>query len=135
MLTDSPTKQLSELLELSIADFDIPFAIHQLAEERYDAVGKWLDGYWGPSAADGHIYPQGSFALGTVVRPIVPDADYDIDLVCRRDLRRASTTQKQLKDEVGAALGSYRHTGPEGDPVLEEGKRCWTLALDLPRFR
>lgn len=127
MLSHSPSEQLSELIELSIADFDIPFEVRQLAEQRYRAVGEWLDAYWGSNVAGGEIYPQGSFALGTVVRPIASDADYDIDLVCRRDLRRVSTTQKALKGEVGSALASYLNTSPEGEPRLEEGKRCWTL--------
>lgn len=30
------------------------------------------------------MYPQGSFAIGTVVRPNVknPDANYDLDFIC-----------------------------------------------------
>lgn len=134
MLTDSPNKQLGELLELSISDFDIPFEVQQLAEQRYRAVGAWLDSYWGANAADGQIYAQGSFALGTVVGPIVTGADYDIDLVCRRDLRRVSTTQKALKRDVGGALASYLRASPEGEPDLEEGKRCWTLDYPAEPF-
>ena len=28
------------------------------------------------------IYAQGSFALGTVIKPITDTEDYDLDLVC-----------------------------------------------------
>jgi hypothetical protein len=134
MLTHSRNEQLSQLLELSIADFDIPSEVQQLAERRYRAVGDWLDRYWGSNAAGGQIYPQGSFALGTVVRPIAAEADYDIDLVCRRELLRVSTTQQGLKSDVGSALAGYLATGPQGKPTLVEGKRCWTLDYGAEPF-
>jgi hypothetical protein len=75
----------------------------------------------------GAIYPQGSFRLGTAVRPVHKGGEYDIDLVCRREIARDSTTQIQLKREVGAALSSFVASRPEGIPTLSEGKRCWTL--------
>jgi hypothetical protein len=127
VLTSSPTQLLETLLELSIADFDIPDDVRRLAEQRYRHVGDWLADYYDGNAADGVIYPQGSFLLGTVVQPITESGEYDIDLVCRRDLLKESTTQAQLKESVGSALGAYVGTSPAGTPNQNEGKRCWTL--------
>jgi len=127
VLTSSPTQQLDTLLELSIADFDIPDDVRRIAEQRYRDVGDWLADYYDGNAADGVIYPQGSFLLGTVVQPILNNCEYDIDLVCRRDLPKSSVTQAELKQSVGTALCSYVSSSPAGTPTQAESKRCWTL--------
>jgi hypothetical protein len=134
VLTSSPTQQLDTLLELSIADFDIPDDVRRVAEQRYHDVGDWLADYYDGNAADGVIYPQGSFLLGTVVQPISNSGEYDIDLVCRRDLLKTSLTQEELKRSVGGALRAYVATSPAGSPTQDEGKRCWTLHYPLERF-
>lgn len=127
MLTTDPDQQLDELLGASIASFDIPDEVYERAVERYRDIGAWLADYWAESPSDGEVYPQGSFRLGTVVQPIHQDGEYDIDLVCRRDIAKESTTQAALKQDVGGGLGLYVRNGPEGRPTLSEGKRCWTL--------
>lgn len=119
--------QLDQLLGTSIADFDIPDAVYQRAVGRYGDVGAWLAEYWSASPSDGQVYPQGSFRLGTVVQPVNPDDDYDIDLVCRRDIAKEATTQAALKLDVGQGLDLYVASGPDGAPTASEGKRCWTL--------
>lgn len=115
---------IDDLLGSSIASLDIPEAVRHLAVARYQAVAKSLEHRW----QSGVIYPQGSFRLGTAVRPIHEKGEYDIDLVCRREIAKNSTTQLALKAEVGAALTAFVASGPEGVPTLGEGKRCWTLA-------
>jgi hypothetical protein len=127
MLTSDRETNLDELVGSSIADFDIPTLVHERAVGRYEHLGRWLANHWGASGAGGEVYPQGSFRLGTVVQPIDPRDDYDIDLVCRRDLAKESTTQEALKDDIGNALRLYVTTGPDGHPKRSEGKRCWTL--------
>jgi hypothetical protein len=62
-----------------------------------------------------------------MVAPIAPAAEYDVDLVCRRDIAKESTTQKELKADVGGGVAAFVASGPEGDPRQSEGKRCWTL--------
>jgi len=39
------------------------------------------------------IYPQGSFRLGTVVRPDTRTGEYDIDLVCWLLIAKETVTQ------------------------------------------
>jgi hypothetical protein len=127
LLVTDYNEQLDRLLGTAIAGFDIPDDVYVRAVERYEHVGAWLDGYWSGSAADGLVYPQGSFRLGTVVQPVNPDDHYDIDLVCRRDLSKDSTSQAELKLDVGTGLRAYVAAGPAGMPTCKEGKRCWTL--------
>ena len=78
LITDSILVNIAE-------DLDIPPGKYKEAVERYTSVGQWLEGGTYPGT-DGvpAIYVQGSFRLGTVVRPYKQwrDADYDIDLAC-----------------------------------------------------
>lgn len=134
MLTTNPVPDLDQILGTSIAAFDIPDDVYERAVARYEHVGTWLSEYWGESASDGAVYPQGSFRLGTVVQPINDRDDYDIDLVCRRDIAKESTTQEALKADVGNGLRLYVASAPEGSPARSEGKRCWTLDYPVEPF-
>ncbi len=127
MLTTDPDIQLAQLLGTSIGAFDIPDDVYLRAVTRYQGVGAWLSDHWAESAIDGTVYPQGSFPLGTVVQPINPWGEYDVDLVCRRDLSKESITQAGLKEDVGAGLRLYVGSEPDGYPTMSEGTRCWTL--------
>jgi hypothetical protein len=128
-------EQLDTLIGTSIAELDIPEHLNELAVNRYEQVGSWLsDRYWNDPGSGCEVYPQGSFRLGTVVRPIDPEADYDIDLVCRRGLHVESVTQADLKRDVGLGMSAYVNNGAEGDPTLKEGKRCWTLVYRADPF-
>jgi Cyclic GMP-AMP synthase DncV-like, nucleotidyltransferase domain len=106
---------------------DISETRYQQAEERYQAVGKWLgrdESILAPYLPE--IYPQGSFRLGTVVKPISDAEEYDIDLVCEMKLDKERVKQKRLKEAVGQEiLGYSRANSMRSRP--EEGRRCWTL--------
>ena len=127
--------QLSDLLGTSIAALDIPDHLAQLAVRRYQDVGEWLsERYWSNGGAGCDVYPQGSFRLGTVVSPVDPRGEYDVDLVCRRNISKDSTSQADLKADVGKGLVAFTMSGAEGDPGLNERKRCWTLGYPHDRF-
>lgn len=117
---------LDELLGTSIAAFDIPSKIYGRAVARYSELADWLASDH-EGTASGAVYPQGSMRLGTMVAPIDPKCDYDVDLVYRRDVQKSSVTQEELKRLAGDALDRYLMTGPEGDPSKQPGRRCWTL--------
>lgn len=126
-MTNDTMAKYSQILENLAGQLDIAPSKYQLAVERYTSVGKWLEGcdYEG-CQAEPKIYPQGSFRLGTVVRPIMngEESDYDIDLVCELQKAKASTTAKKVKADVGARLmenEAYRKM------LEQEGRRCWTL--------
>ena len=75
----------NQLLDRIARELDISPTDYKLAVQRYTAVGDWLQtGEYDGCEGVAHIYPQGSFNLGTVVRPIRDgkEASYDIDLVC-----------------------------------------------------
>jgi len=112
-----------------LAGLDIPDSAYETAKKRYEDLGDWFKR---PEAhcfnCDPHIYPQGSFRLGTVIRPLHPEAEYDLDLGCRlrTGITKATFTQKQLKQLVGTDLEEYRIArGIKED--MEEMHRCWRL--------
>lgn len=124
MLLRERSRQVDELLGLTVAALDIPAPIRAAAVAEYEAVAAWLRNSW--PAVTGEIYPQGSIRLGTMVTPITDGCDYDIDLVCRFSLTKA-ISKRRLKSLVGTALRAYVATRPPGAIKLKEGKRCWTL--------
>src|SRR6187402_660979 len=98
---------LAEILE----SIDVPDSAYEKAEARYRDVGEWFGRTDARCAQfDPHIHPQGSFRLGTVVRPLKEDEEYDLDISCRltRGVSKANCTQQQLKALVGADLEDYR---------------------------
>lgn len=121
------TRSLDKLLDTAIGSFDIPDELYELAVRRYEDVGGWLSECAERRGSTGEVYTQGSFRLGTVVRPITENDEYDVDLVYRRDVKKSSLSQAKLKQDAGSDLSHYVRQRPEGRPDLEEGKRCWTL--------
>ncbi len=124
---------LRQLLRSLAESLDISEAQYEAAVKHYEAVGDWLNEDDSPIVKyEPQIYPQGSFRLGTMIKP-VNDADhYDIDLVCElKAIKKENVSQEQLKDMVGDRLKEnerYRK-------MLKEGKRCWTLQYaDSARF-
>ena len=127
MLDQERKNQFGRILGFIADSMDISEACFKEAEERYQAVGKWLE-------RDGSIvkkynpaiYTQGSFRLGTVIKPITDEEKYDIDLVCELNLTKKQVRQKQLKDLVGVEIKSYARANNMKNPA-EEARRCWTL--------
>jgi Cyclic GMP-AMP synthase DncV-like, nucleotidyltransferase domain len=127
---DTMEEMLSMLLDGAVETLDIPPHLQQLAIERYEEVGSWLAEHGGYRC---QIYPQGSFRLGTVVRPNTRTGEYDIDLVCWLLISKESITQADLNQRVGDLLHAYlgwkkqqNHT--DGPKTCEARRRCWTLA-------
>ncbi len=127
---------ISFLFTGAIAELDIPPDLYELAVLKYEEVGTWL----GKTGGDGwEIYPQGSFRLGTVVRPSGTHAEYDIDLVCLWGDAPHDITPPVVKDTVGEMLQRYldwktgQQTG-DGPADCVSSRRCWTLTYPSDGF-
>ncbi|HPA08562.1 MAG TPA: nucleotidyltransferase [Methanoregulaceae archaeon] len=122
---DQYRKLLNQLLE----GLEIPDSAYQKAEERYQDIGNWL-GRDNSSCAvhDPHVFPQGSFRLGTAIRPIDMSEPYDLDLACKlqEGITKGTHTQQELKYLVGAEIEAYRIARGVKAP-REEKHRCWRL--------
>lgn len=120
-------QRLNQIFSDLADEIAVPPSRYREAKERYDAVGAWLD------EADSElapykpiIYPQGSFALGTAVRPLGSD-EYDVDAVCLLQLSTAQVTQRQLKKLVGDRLKHPQSRYKNMIEPLEGSRRCWTI--------
>ena len=68
-------EQIAELL-------DIPRSHYEKAKERYESLGEWL--HRDESSVVCYsplVHPQGSFRYGTVIRPLLKNEEYDLDVV------------------------------------------------------
>ena len=85
-ITESFSRQLDDLLERICSKLQITPTQHEQADDRYRAIGDWLEAEGSPLArAKPVIYPQGSLRIGTTVRPLTR-REYDLDLVCELEL-------------------------------------------------
>ncbi len=94
----------------------------QQAEDSYAAVAKVLAESGNPLLENAKIYPQGSFRLGTSVKPLGRE-EFDLDFVCHIPVNSSSFTSREIYNVVGKALsdhGTY-------EKMLEPKKRCWRL--------
>ncbi len=122
-------EQKQVIIDNMIKLLELPDSAYDKARKRYEDLGEWFDR--DESAVSGnnpHIFPQGSFRLGTAVRPIGESEEYDLDLACKlRDgITKDSHTQEDLKKLIGTELENYRKArGIKTE--LKEKHRCWRL--------
>lgn len=132
---DTMEQMLSMLLNGAVETLDIPPHLQALAIASYEEVGNWLAEN---AETRCRVYPQGSFRLGTVVRPFTLTGDFDIDLVLLMYIAKEKTTQAQLKNDVGDLLYGYldwkEHSGRSELKACEPKRRCWTLTDPVNGF-
>ena len=122
------SNHVSQLLELIAKALGISDSHYQQAEQRYESIGKWLERDESMVANyNPETYPQGSFALGTVTKPIFDTEEYDLDLVSQLNLKKDKITQEYLKKLLGYEVQSYTRANNMNSPA-KEGRRCWTLS-------
>ncbi len=119
--------QASHLWTITSDALDIPRSLYDRAAARHRAVGEWLCRPASSVAAyRPNVRPQGSFRFGTVIRPINPDAEYDLDHVVLFDgLNTSAMSQMALKELLGAELREYARVHGMKPPT--EHHRCWRL--------
>lgn len=123
------TNAINDLYRRIGLAIDISDEMFEKAVAEYEALGKWIDKETPQYKIS--IYPQGSFALGTVVRPINDSDDYDIDLVCEFEQSYALTAQELKVNTVKPLLLRYKRV----DGEIEEKRRCWHVEYeDVPNF-
>jgi len=120
--------KINGVLNTILEKIELPDSTYEKAEKRYKDLGDWLHR---PESTcgnfDPHVFSQGSFRLGTAIKPD-PEEQYDLDMGCnlRRGLDKTSITQKQLKHLIGYELELYRKARGIKEELAEK-KRCWRL--------
>lgn len=112
---------LDDLLARICRALQLTTTQHALAERHYVSVGEWLGADGSPLARySPKIYPQGSLAIGTTVRPLNRN-EYDLDLVGELDMGVRDPVA--VLNDVETRLrehGTYR-------PMVERKNRCIRL--------
>ena len=93
-------REANDFLLKIIETLDITDTQYGIAERRYKKLGEHLIRDDSPLRLYcPTIHPQGSFMLGTVVKPLDVD-EFDIDLVCEVDISKNAISQKDLKMKI-----------------------------------
>ena len=90
------------LLKEIFDKLDISQAMHDNATEKYQSIANLLK----DKGLDASIYPQGSFSIGTVIRPYKEgkDRDYDLDFICQIKGNKNEFNPEEIKNSVGNIL-------------------------------
>lgn len=117
-------QQLSELLDLIGEVLDLTDTEYNNAVAKYGAVADHLKERGTLLAPySPQLYAQGSFALGTMIRPLLEGEEYDLDMACELQIEETATTPEWVYGAVGTRLKeSAIHR-----PKLEPKRRCWRI--------
>jgi hypothetical protein len=105
-------------------DIDITPTQYARAKTAYETVGQVVQNAGGSILANAKVFPQGSFAIGTIIKPVDrEDGEFDVDLACRLAVKVSVIAPQQAKAMLGNALkGDGRY-----EPKLREKTRCWRI--------
>lgn len=113
----------AQLLGRVADSLDITPTQFQRAKLAYETISEVVTSSADPRLAAAKVFPQGSFAIGTIVRPLNDaEGEFDVDLACRL-AANTSLTPTMAKGLVGAPL---KADGRYADK-LEEKTRCWCV--------
>src|SRR5690554_1769161 len=95
--------QINDFYEQLYKELDIPENYYEKANTSYTSFNSWLDRDDSSLREyEPEIYLQGSFKLGTVIKPVGENDSYDIDMVCKfNNLSKQTISQKDLKTLLG----------------------------------
>lgn len=122
------SRESEEFLEDLAEELAVPPSRYEDAERSYKSLGDWLHRDASTVRSfDPQVYVQGSFRLGTTIRPSSDEEEYDIDSVCEfLALGKGQLTQRRLKELLGVEVEAYLKAKGMAKP-LREGRRCWVL--------
>ncbi|OPJ55706.1 nucleotidyltransferase domain-containing protein [Clostridium oryzae] len=116
------TLRKEDLVKL-VKGLDITPTMFKNATEKYENLGHYLQ----EVGLEVDIFPQGSFSIGTIVRPYrnLQDGSYDLDFICRVNKQKENTNAKTIKYDVYKAL--CKNETYKKLLCKEEYDKCWTL--------
>lgn len=122
-----PPSYSTRLWTVLADELDIAPSLYHKATARHTSLGEWLCRPESSLARyEPSVRPQGSFRFGTVIKPLVEGATYDLDqVVTLRILSTQDLSQAELKRRLGVELAAYARA--HGMQALDEKHRCWRL--------
>lgn len=123
---NTPSRMGERLISDLAEALEIPPSRYEAADRSYKSLCSWLER---PVSRFVTIpiqaYTQGSFRLGTAIRPLSGEEHYDLDIVFEFSASKAAYTQKRLFDDLGYELNLYADAHNLDSP--SSWRRCWTL--------
>lgn len=112
----------NNIFETAMQDLDISPTMEKNARDKYLAISNYLDS----QGLKSDFSPQGSFLIGTVVKPYKDgkELNYDLDILCLLQQNKESTTPDTIKMSVG---NCFKQSALYADKLKMEDKHCWTL--------
>lgn len=106
----------------ALNDLDISPTMEKNARDKYQAMSEYLDN----NGLESDFYPQGSFLIGTVIKPFKDgeNCNYDLDVVAILKKKKEITTAKETKNSVGDCIKS---STVYNGKLEKEDSNCWTL--------
>lgn len=100
MIVSERIKNITKVVE----QLDISPSLYRNAVEKYNNLAKFLN----EKGIEADIYPQGSFALGTVVRPSKKNQNpsYDLDFICQVSGTRENQNPLDVYNQIKDVLNS-----------------------------
>lgn len=122
------TKQAESYLEALANALEIPTSRYEQAEKSYKSLADWLHRVESSvKDYEPDVFVQGSFRLGTVIKPQSDEEEYDVDCACAlTTLKKSNLSQFALKELLGEEIKLYRMSKGIQKEV-HEGRRCWRL--------
>ena len=110
----------NETLERIVKNMDITPTMYRNAEDKYKALAKYL----GDNGLECDIYPQGSFSLGTVIKPLKEGKrkEYDLDFICVIN-NKEDLEAKNFREKIWEILNQNEKKKKR----IKEYDKCFTL--------
>lgn len=109
-----------ELINIIAEELDITPAMYNEAMGTVDEISEHLK----TNLENLKIYKQGSFRLGTIIKPYSKQDDFDIDLVVEYPWKKEYSNPEIIKKSLRRYL-----QGLKFNTIIDEKRRCWTLNL------
>ncbi len=112
-------------VEALLEAIQVPDSRYEAANRAFKSVCEWLsrdESTLAPARPD--TFLQGSFRLGTAIRPLIDDDDYDVDIVCALNMSKKVVAPAELKKRVGVEIKAYSKRYGMKRPA--DNRRCWT---------
>lgn len=116
-------KEIERIYNKIAESVDISETMFDSAVFEYQKMGKWIADHTHEYEIE--IYPQGSFALGTVVQPFDKEDEYDLDLVCELQDADGLSAFDLKKRVVQSVLDNYARI-----KTKKEKRRCWQVTYE-----
>ena len=115
-------------LELILEELELPASAYEKAVSRYEDLGSFLASDSCIKQYEPNVFVQGSFRLGTAIKPLDSSEPYDLDLTCKLTERisKFEISQKDFKNLVGKAIDEYIIMRDIKE-TKKEKRRCWRI--------